>query len=138
MHRPATRRKGFRHRQYSHLHAIEAHKVGQFVVLHNRLEEQEEDNQGYKLAAVVQRRQRSWAHSFSFQNQLMACGVNVICISPCLVESEQKISMPDKNDGLMIQQAADACRSPAQPSYKMHMNFQGSAQALTWEEVQPE
>ena len=40
----------------SHLHAVEAHKVVQFVVLYNGQEEQEEHDEGYKLAAVVQRR----------------------------------------------------------------------------------
>lgn len=42
-----------------YLHAVEADKVVQLVVLDNGQEEQEEDNEWHELAAVVQRGQRS-------------------------------------------------------------------------------
>ena len=78
----------------SHLHAVEAHKVVQFVVLHNSQEEQEEHDEGYKLAAVVQRRQGSCAHSSNLLNQPWLAGQVYSENPPACLQPSQLMSSP--------------------------------------------
>lgn len=98
----------------SHLHAVEAHKVVQFVVLHNSQEEQEEHDEGYKLAAVVQRRQRSCAHSLNLLIQPWLAGqLYSENFTACLQPSQTMSSALSPDNRLVIR---TGCRCTQQGS----------------------